>query len=285
MQTTKGPIWILAVILAVLGVAGLTWSLRPPSIFASSPGQAAHSKIIKYRHPMDPTIFSDHPMKDSMGMDYIPVYEEGAGTDGGGVTGKAGFSLSSERQQLIGVRTTPATLAPLTLTVRMPGRAAAGGRVLAQLMEIDAGSLRPGLKAHLQGSQGARAEAVVQGVEGELDSLTHSFGVNLRVTGPAPWLRTGLYCQVVVEVDLGKRLCVPLNAVLDTGLRQVLFVVEGQGHFEPRPVTLGRVGDDWVEVTQGIREGEQVVTAANFLIDSESRFQAALQQFNGAGHD
>ena len=247
-------------------------------------GTAAKPKILKYRNPMDPKIFSDRPMKDSMGMDYIPVYADQAGDDSG-VEGKAGFALSPERQQLIGVRTAVAEVGPLSLTVRMPGRAAAGGRVLAQLLEIDAGSLKPGMKARLQGPGGASVEAIVLGVSGQVDSTTGSFGVTLRLSGPAPWLAPGAFCQVLAERDLGRHLVVPQEAILDTGLRQVLFVAIGKGRFEPREVLLGQAGDDLVEVRQGLKAGEAVVTSANFLIDSESRFRAALKQFSGAGHD
>ena len=212
-------------------------------------------------------------------MDYIPVYADQMEGSGGTVAGKAGFTLSQERQQLIGVRTTGAVIEPLSLTVRMPGRVASGGRILAQLLEIDAGSLKPGMKAHLHGPNGATLAATVEGVDSELDSLTHTFGVTLRTSGSANWLRNGLFCEVLVDVDLGKHLAVPQEAVLDTGERQVLFVVDSRGHFDPRQVTLGLVGDDEVEVKQGLKAGEQVVTSANFLIDSESRFRAALKQF------
>jgi hypothetical protein len=241
---------------------------------------AGQSKIVRYRNPMDPTIFSDHPMKDSMGMDYIPVTDEAKSQDeAGGVTGKAGFTLSPERQQLIGVRTTMAEIKPLTLTVRMPGRVSSGGQILAQLLEIDAGGVRRGMKARLQGPGGAEIGAVVVDVDGNLDSLTRSFGVVLQPSSAAPWFNPGVFCQVLVDANLGKHLSVPDEAILDTGERQVLFVESDKGHFEPRQVILGQAGDDWVEVKQGVKAGEQVVTSANFLIDSESRFQAALKQF------
>src|SRR5665213_98804 len=187
-----------------------------PTGARSAPG---HPKIVKYRNPMDPTIFSDHAMKDSMGMDYIPVYQDEFQDGTSVVTGKAGFTLSQERQQLIGVRTTLAQVEPIILTVTMPGRASSGGLVLAQLLEIDAGTLRPGMKARLSGPNGASVPATVVGVGRDVDSLTHSFTVTLRALAAAPWLRPGLYCEVTVPADLGHRLAVPQEAVLDTGER------------------------------------------------------------------
>jgi hypothetical protein len=246
-----------------------------------APVASGQPKTMKYRNPMDPTIFSDHPMKDSMGMDYIPVYEDQAGDGQKGVPGKAGFTLSQERQQLIGVRTTMAQVEPITLTVRMPGRGASGGMVLAQLLEIDAGTVRTGMRARLSGPNGASVAATVLGIGGDVDSLTHSFTITLKASAPAPWLRPGLYCEVSVPADLGLRLAVPQEAVLDTGEHQVIFVQAGT-HFDPREVVLGQSGDDLVEVKQGVKAGEQVVTSANFLVDSESRFRAALNSFGGA---
>jgi Cu/Ag efflux protein CusF len=74
----------------------------------------------------------------------------------------------------------------------------------------------------------------------------------------------------------GKVLTVPTSAVIDSGARQIVLVQLAQGRFEPRTVTLGVRGNDYVEVLTGIAEGEQVVTSANFLIDAESNLKAAL---------
>jgi len=74
-------------------------------------------------------------------------------------------------------------------------------------------------------------------------------------------------------------IAVPISAVIDSGTRQVVLVAKGEGRFEPRPVKLGRRGDGYVEVLDGISKGEDVVTAATFLIDAESNLKAALQAF------
>src|SRR5258707_11679608 len=72
---------------------------------------------------------------------------------------------------------------------------------------------------------------------------------------------------------------VPASGVIDSGTRQVVLVAKGEGRFEPRAVKLGRRGDGYVEVLDGIGKGEEVVTAATFLIDAESNLRAALQAF------
>ena len=75
------------------------------------------------------------------------------------------------------------------------------------------------------------------------------------------------------------RLTVPESAVIDTGARQAVLVDRGEGRFEPRNVKLGIRGNHLVEVKEGIKAGESVVVAANFLIDAESNIRSALKAF------
>ncbi len=91
---------------------------------------------------------------------------------------------------------------------------------------------------------------------------------------------------VDANIDTGSSqpvLAVPESAVLDTGSRQAVFVEKGEGRFEPREVKLGHRGDGYVEIRQGLAEGEPVVVSANFLIDAESNLKAALKGFSDAG--
>jgi Cu(I)/Ag(I) efflux system membrane fusion protein len=79
----------------------------------------------------------------------------------------------------------------------------------------------------------------------------------------------------------GKVLTVPTSAVIDSGTRQIVLVQRAEGRFEPRTVKLGNRSENYVEVREGIVEGEQVVTSANFLIDAESNLKAALNGLEG----
>jgi len=269
-------IWISALALSV--GAGI-WELKESSSLATS--QSLHPQ--KYQCPMHPQVIQDHPGNCPICYMRLEKVEDGDSAEKSGsfagISGKEGFKLSLERQQLIGVSSTPVEMKSLTLTVRMPGQVAPGGRILAQLLEIDGGTVRRGMKARIQGPMGAPLMAKVLEVGGSIDSLTRSYGVTLETSGRAPWLRPGAFCQVLVELNLGIKLAIPMEAVLDTGARQVVFVQGGSGHFEPRQVLLGQEGDEWIEVAQGLKAGERVVSSANFLIDSESRLQAALKQF------
>jgi Cu(I)/Ag(I) efflux system membrane fusion protein len=80
-----------------------------------------------------------------------------------------------------------------------------------------------------------------------------------------------------IPVLLGRRLAVPQEAVMDTGTRKIAFVKTGPGRFEPRVVTVGQEAEDVVEVLGGLAEGEEVVTSANFLIDSESKLRGGVE--------
>ena len=99
----------------------------------------------------------------------------------------------------------------------------------------------------------------------------------LEFPNPDGLLKPEMYVTAQIVVNLGERLAVPEEAILDTGTRQILFVDKGQGVFEPRDVTIGAKADGYDEVKRGIAEGEAVVTSGNFLIDSESRLKAALE--------
>jgi Cu/Ag efflux protein CusF len=90
-------------------------------------------------------------------------------------------------------------------------------------------------------------------------------------------LKPGMFAQVELPVSAAtKLLTVPLSAVIDSGTRQIVFVQRGEGKFEPREVRLGERSDSLVVVREGLKEGEPVVVAANFLIDAESNLKAAL---------
>jgi Cu(I)/Ag(I) efflux system membrane fusion protein len=103
--------------------------------------------------------------------------------------------------------------------------------------------------------------------------------VTLEAGSDAGWIRPGVYCEVDIILDFGKRLAIPADAVLFGGERRIVFIARNGGLFEPREVRLGKNGEDWVEVLSGLKEGDRVVTSANFLIDSESQFRAVLEQY------
>jgi hypothetical protein len=88
-----------------------------------------------------------------------------------------------------------------------------------------------------------------------------------------------MFVNVALKVPMGRQLVIPASGILQSGTRQIAFVERSDGYLEPREVDLGpRIGDDFI-VLKGLKAGEQIVTSANFLIDSESQLQAAIGSF------
>jgi len=117
-----------------------------------------------------------------------------------------------------------------------------------------------------------------------LNAQTRTARVRIELPNPNELLRPEMY--VDAEINAGSAepvLAVPDSAVLDTGSRQAVFVDKGKGRLEPRDVKLGHRGDGYVEIREGVSEGEPVVVSANFLIDAESNLKAALKGFSQAG--
>src|SRR2546426_2473378 len=108
-----------------------------------------------------------------------------------------------------------------------------------------------------------------------LNEATRTVRVRMEFANPHLKLKPGMYGNVMLHVDAGRRLVVPKEAVLDSGLRQLVFLDLGQGVYQPYPVKLGRRSQDYVEVLEGIKEGDRVVTSANFLLDAESKLASA----------
>jgi multidrug efflux pump subunit AcrA (membrane-fusion protein) len=109
-----------------------------------------------------------------------------------------------------------------------------------------------------------------------LDEKTRTVKVRVQLENADGSLKPEMYADVVLERPLGRVVTVPDGAVLSTGTRSLVFVAKGDGRFEPRAVIPGARVDGVSEIREGIRAGEEVVTQANFLIDSESRLKAAL---------
>jgi Cu(I)/Ag(I) efflux system membrane fusion protein/cobalt-zinc-cadmium efflux system membrane fusion protein len=116
---------------------------------------------------------------------------------------------------------------------------------------------------------------------------TRTVRVRLVFSNSTLTLSPGMFVNVTLQVPLGNQLVIPVNGVLQSGMQQIVFVDKGAGYLEPREVQLGpQAGDEFV-VLKGLKEGERIVTSANFLIDSESQLQAAIGAFTppppGAG--
>jgi membrane fusion protein, copper/silver efflux system len=155
--------------------------------------------------------------------------------------------------------------------------------VIADVAESDLAAIKIGTHATVT----VRAYAA-QPVEGEVTFIypelkveTRTARVRIELPNPDERLKVDMYADVIFHTGIGEKpaIAIPISALIDSGNRQIVLIAKGEGRFEPRPVKLGRHGDGYVEVLEGVNQGEKVVTSANFLIDAESNLKAALQAF------
>jgi Cu(I)/Ag(I) efflux system membrane fusion protein len=377
----------------------------------------AERKVLFYRNPMDPTVTSPVPMKDEMGMDYVPVYAEQAAPAAGGVTGMATVEITSEGIHLSGVQTEPAVFERVARSVRTVGTVTADetrirhvhtktagwveklfvnftGQLVRQGQPIlsiysqellasqeeflraretaskfaasELPEVRRGGEELLQSAeqrlrlfdvpedfiaelkrtgQPQRAVTLLAPVSGfvtakevfegqqiepgmELFTITdlsrvwieadfyeyearalhvgqeakvtlpydpsrelagrvtyvyptlnpdsRTLRVRLEFQNPDFALKPAMFANVELPLEATDGIVIPDSAVIDTGERQIVFVSLGGGRFEPREVTLGVRSSGKAQVLSGVAAGDQVVTRANFLLDSESQLRAAV---------
>jgi len=330
---------------------------RVDDVHPAAPPPAQRTPLF-YRNPMRADVTSPEPAKDEMGMDYVPIYADTVQPSQ--VPGHAGFALSTERQQLIGVTRAPVERRRLDAEIRAVGtvaydpalyqaileyREALAARrrlgadalveartgadtiarsaalrvrqlglaeqqirdlavtgsdpvdlllpgksmwVYAQVYEYELSAVRPGQSATITtpSARGRTYPGRVVAVDPILDSTTRTARVRIQVATPDASLRPEGFVHATIHVPSDEVIALPVDSVLLAGTQQIVFLVSEDGTFTPRAVQLGREASGYYEVLDGVQPGEQVVTSANFLIDSESRFRAALAAFKtpATGH-
>lgn len=121
----------------------------------------------------------------------------------------------------------------------------------------------------------------------EIETETRTAKARIELPNQDQKLKPGMFTNVEIKKELGEAVTVPDDSVIDTGIRQIVFVKTGQTRFEPREVKVGPRVDHSFAIMKGLSSGDQVVASAHFLIDAESKFQAALQKgeaSSGSGH-
>jgi len=112
-----------------------------------------------------------------------------------------------------------------------------------------------------------------------IDDAKRTGRVRLDIQNPDLKLKPDMYVDLVLDMDMGRSLVVPVSAVMPTGKRNIAFVDKGNGKLEPRLLVLGGKYGDVYAVKSGLKEGERVVASANFLIDAEAKIQGALKSW------
>jgi membrane fusion protein, copper/silver efflux system len=152
--------------------------------------------------------------------------------------------------------------------------------VLADIPERDTGSIKVGQAVTLRARSmpGRSLHGQVSVIYPQINAETRTARIRIEIENKESVLLPEMY----VDVDLATGpadavVAIPESALIDTGTRQIVILDKGDGRFEPREVIAGARGDQLVEIRNGLDEGDQVVTSANFLIDAESNLKAALR--------
>ncbi|MFA7268232.1 MAG: efflux RND transporter periplasmic adaptor subunit [Sterolibacterium sp.] len=160
--------------------------------------------------------------------------------------------------------------------------------IVADVFEQDIGLVKPGAKAQIKIN--AYPDKVFEGaityVYPTLKAETRTVQVRVELANPGQLLKPGMFAQMELAVGgKTKVVTIPVSAAIDSGTRQIVLVQLKEGRYEPREVKLGARNDDYVEVTEGVNDGEPVVVAANFLIDAESNLKAVVGGFGHSAHN
>ncbi len=153
-----------------------------------------------------------------------------------------------------------------------------------RVAERDLSGIRVGLPARVRvdAAPGRVLEAEVSFVHPHLDMDSRTALVRLSIPNADGTLRENMFASVEIALDLsgaGDALVVPREAVIDTGLRRVVFIARGAGRFEPVEVALGLAGDGGVvQVLSGLERSDMVVVSGQFLLDAESRIREAVRR-------
>jgi Cu(I)/Ag(I) efflux system membrane fusion protein len=319
-------------------------------------------KVLYYRNPMDPKVTSPVPMKDQMGMDYVPVYAEEAPPTHPGVY------ISPEKQQLIGVKKAKVQIRKLSGQIRTVGRVAYDPNlfvaqqeylqvlkghasvpkaapdsldeqsqsllktmrykllllgmsnaeidemqkrgtpetglylpspedksiwVYITIYEFEAGLVKEGMAVQVDtlAYPGQMFQGRIIAIAPLLEAATRTLKARALVDNTDGKLKAEMFANARIDYELGEKLAVPEDAVMHAGTRDIVFVADPNGYFEPKTVKLGAKAEGYYEVLQGLAANEEVVTSGNFLVDSESKLNAVLNQMGepnqprGGHHD
>lgn len=156
--------------------------------------------------------------------------------------------------------------------------------VLAEVYESEIALVKPGQKGEI--TVGAYPGEIFRGKVAYIDPFlnpeTRTVRVRVEFPNPGLKLKPAMFAQVELRSSLGRGLVVPESAVLDSGLRQIVFVDKGMEMYTPKEVTVRRI-DGRYQVLEGLERGDRIVASANFLIDAESKLMASADMMGALG--
>lgn len=157
----------------------------------------------------------------------------------------------------------------------------------ADVYEQDLNLVRSGqkVKAAIKGYEGGEFSGEIKAIEEVLSPQTRSAKARIEVPDQDNKLKHELYADLTAEIDLGRRLGVPVNSVIDTGVRKVVYVDLGGGRYQMRQVKTGVIAGAYTEAVEGLKEGDKVVTDGNFFLDSQSTLSGGQSLLYGAAEE
>ena len=151
--------------------------------------------------------------------------------------------------------------------------------IMAQIFEKDLGYVEVGQEVEIEISgYGDKAKGIIRSIGGIINPETRTANALIELKDYRGDLKGNMFVNVIIPVRLDEAIEVPREAIMDTGVRKVIFVQKDQETFEPRVIETGWETDNGFEVKSGLKEGEHLVLSGNFLLDSESRVHAGLEE-------
>ncbi len=152
--------------------------------------------------------------------------------------------------------------------------------VVAKVFEHDLAALRIGaaVRINVNALPNRPYQGTISFIAPQIERETRTADVRVNVANTDGALRADMYATVIIPAEAAAPMVsVPNSAIIDSGTRKVVLVAQGDGRFEPRPVITGSRAGDYTAIKEGVKDGEEVVVEATFLIDAESNLRAALQ--------
>lgn len=154
--------------------------------------------------------------------------------------------------------------------------------VVAKVFEHDLPAMRTGsaVRIAITALPDRTYEGTVSFIAAQINRDTRTADVRIEIANADGALRADMLANVIVPTaDAKPGIAVPNSAIIDSGTRQVVLVAKGDGRFEPRQVVPGARSEGYTAIREGLKEGEEIVVEAAFLIDAESNLRSALQSF------
>ena len=147
--------------------------------------------------------------------------------------------------------------------------------ILADIYEHNIFLVKPGQSAKITLSYSPDKEffSRIDYIYPTISTATRTVKVRFEIPNYSGQLKPQMFTNIEIKIDLGKKLAIPDDAVIDTGTRQIVYVDKGDGYFEPREVKLGVRAEGLSEIIMGLKAGEKVAASATFLIDSEAQLK------------